>query len=421
MIAVPFIYFTILAMWLMIRYGGINISAFLALIYAFSAFNSILVDIFNVYNIHGVCAKQSIDIMAIFFYCGLLTLSILPFRYIHTSANTKINVQKRWVIDLMSWILIFTFIITTYHQLKNSDSNMFMNLKEVRDQVYIEEDKPKVTTLQWLLELPAALFAQFSPIAILIYFINIIHHKKSLYFNLLLLMSSLTPIVQAINIAGRTQPTYWVLSYTMLYIFLRPMMDRKMRRKSLLPLWIVGTVILSFIILVSIARFRVSNVLEDGALYKSLLAYTGESFINFNDYFVNYSARDIHLDRIFPLTNYFIVHPGWQLNDYRDMIWCASGRNIGVFFTFLGDLMIDLGRKGMVVYVTLFVILSNTLCKHAFHNNYISLSRILIILMLVLVPLQGVFYYSFYKVDVGFYIVGTIFLSFILKNKFIFK
>lgn len=234
-------------------------------------------------------------------------------------------------------------------------------------------------------------------------------------------MSSLTPIVQAISIAGRTQPTYWVLSYTMLYIFLRPMMDRKMRRKSLLPLWIVGTVILSFIILVSIARFMVSNVKEDGAMYKSLLAYTGESFINFNDYFVNYSARDIHLDRIFPLTNYFIVHPGWQLNDYRDMIWCASGRNIGVFFTFLGDLMIDLGRKGMVVYVTLFVILSNTLCKHAFHNNYISLSRILIILMLVLIPLQGVFYYSFYKVDVGFYIVGTIFLSFILKNKFIFK
>ena len=47
MIAVPFIYFMILAIYLIRKNKGIDISAFIVMIYAFSAFMSILLDSFG--------------------------------------------------------------------------------------------------------------------------------------------------------------------------------------------------------------------------------------------------------------------------------------------------------------------------------------------------------------------------------------
>jgi hypothetical protein len=158
------------------------------------------------------------------------------------------------------------------------------------------------------------------------------------------------------------------------------------------------------------------GIANDTGAFDSLLAYSGQSFVNFNYFFTQYSASSIHLDRIFPLTNYFIWHPGWNLEDYRDLIWSDSGLNIGVFFTFLGDLLIDLGHFGMIIYVLLFYLLTTLVCRSANNDGTICLSRLLIVLMLFLIPLQGIFYYSFYKINTGYFIVGTLIVCWVLSH-----
>ena len=154
----------------------------------------------------------------------------------------------------------------------------------------------------------------------------------------------------------------------------------------------------------------------DTGTFDSLIAYSGQSFVNFNYFFCNYQLRSVHFDRIFPLTNYFIIHPGCNLGDYRDMIWSDSGLNIGVFFTFLGDLLIDLGNLGMWIYTIIFFCISNYVCRTANQDGTIRLSRLLIILILILIPLQGVFYYSYYKTNIGYFVVGTLIISWILSH-----
>ena len=72
MIAVPFIYFTLLAIYLVRKNGGVDISAFLVMIYAFSALMSILLDVYNVYEINGVYEKIAISPVATFTYCAWL-------------------------------------------------------------------------------------------------------------------------------------------------------------------------------------------------------------------------------------------------------------------------------------------------------------------------------------------------------------
>ncbi len=416
MIAVPFIYFTLLAIYLVRKNGGVDISAFLVMIYAFSALMSILLDAYNIYEINGVYEKISISPLATLTYCALITLAVIPFRKIRSLDLREIDIQKGWIIDLLSWVLIFTFFITIFNTFTHLDTILQSDLKDVRDEVYSNTEQVKLTGIQWLLALPETLFSQFSPIAILLYFANVANNRKSTLFNWLLLLSSLTPVVKAVLIAGRTQPIYWFLSFMALYIFFRPLMDRRQRRKALIPFAAFGGVVGLFIAAVTIARFTIVGTANDTGAFDSLLAYSGQSFVNFNYFFCEYSARGIHLDRIFPLTNYFIWHPGWNLEDYRDLIWADSGLNIGVFFTFLGDLLIDLGHLGMIIYVVLFYLLTTLVCRSANNDGTICLSRLLIVLMLFLIPLQGIFYYSFYKINTGYFVVGTLLICWVLSH-----
>lgn len=417
MIAVPFIYFTLLAVYLIRRNKGIDISAFLVMVYAFSALMSIVLDIFEVYGFNGVYEKIPVSPVATITYCALITLAVIPFRRINSLDLRAVDMQKYWLVDLFSWVLIFTFFITLFNTFTHLDVILQSDLKDVRDEVYGNTEQVKLTGIQWLLALPETLFSQFSPVAILLYFANIANNRKSTLFNWLLLLSSLTPVVKAVLIAGRTQPIYWLLSFLALYIMLRPLLDQQQRRKALMPFAVFGGIVGLFIAAVTIARFAIADIADDTGAFDSLVAYSGQSFVNFNYFFCEYSARGIHLDRIFPLTNYFIWHPGWNLEDYRDLIWDDSGLNIGVFFTFLGDLLIDLGHFGMVIYVLIFYLVSTLVCRSSNHEGTISLSRLLVILVLFLIPLQGIFYYSYYKINTGYFVVGTLMLCWVLSHR----
>lgn len=416
MIAVPFIYFTLLTIYLVRKHGGIDISAFMIMIYAFSAFCSILLDVFGIYGMNGVCEKIPISPLATVCYCGLITLAILPFSTINSNGIQKIELQKEWLVDVLSWVLIITFFTTLLSIFSNLEVVLHSDLKEVRDDVYENTEEVKLSGIQYLLALPEALFSRFSPVAILFYYINIAQKRKSTLFNWVLLLSSLTPVIKAVLIAGRTQPIYWFLAFFALYIFFRPMLDKEQRRQALFPFAFFGTIVALFIAAVTIARFTTIGISHDTGTFDSLLAYSGQSFINFNNFFCNYTFHSVHFDRILPLTNYFIMHPGWNLDDYRDMIWSYSGMNIGVFFTFLGDLLVDLGYMGMFIFVILFSLLSTWVCKSANNEGTIMLSRLLIILVLLLMPLQGIFYYSYYKVNMGYYIVGSLIYCWMLSH-----
>lgn len=416
MIAVPFIYFILLAIYLIRRNRGLDISSFIVLVYAFSAFCSIILDIFNLYDVYGVYEKTEISPLATLCYCTLITLAILPFRHIQSSKIKDINLQNEWIVDALSWVLIITFFTTIISSFSMLDAVLHSDLRDVRDDVYVN-DQQKLTGFEWFIALPEALFSQFSPIAIFLYFTNVTKGRKSTLFNWLLLLASLTPVVKAILIAGRTQPIYWFLALSALYIFFRPIMSKEQRYKALMPFTIVGVVVGLFVAAVTMARFAAGDVANDTGTFDSLITYSGQSFVNFNHFFCNYQVHDIHFDRLLPLTNYFIWHPGWNLNDYRDMIWSYSGMNIGVFFTFLGDLLIDLGHLGMVCYVLIFFLISSYVCRTAIQDDTISLSRMLIVLVLYLMPLQGIFYYSYYKTNIGYFIVGTLVLCWILSHR----
>lgn len=414
MILIPFIYFIALFIYLRYKNKGIDLSAYLALLYAFVSFFAILIDVQGLYDTNGVCEKTPITFGATFSYCALLTISIVPFSRLQSTTLKSITITKPRLMDFVSWGLIATFILTFIVLSSDVYVALTSDLQEVRSMVYAEDDRADISGLKWWLMLPNTLFSQFSPIAILFFYINVTQSRKSTLFNYILLASSITPILSAILIAGRTQIIYWLLSYLMCFFLFRNQMGAEQRKIIVRPFVILAGVFVLFFASVTLARFA-SNTLDSNTdIFNSIVAYTGQPFINYNNFFNNYFCPKVSFNRIFPVSHYFIFDPDWTLDSYRDFILTKTGMNIGIFYTFLGDLMVDLDKIGMIMFVLLFAIAVTYLSRRE-EDDSIPIYRMLLVQLLMLIPLQGIFYYSFHRVDVGYYIIGTILLSLFFK------
>lgn len=399
------------------KHGGIDVSAFLTLLYAFMSFFAIIIEIRGVYDINGVCERTPITFGAVFSYCALLTLSIIPFSRLRSTSLKNITITKPQLMDFVSWGLIVTFFLTLAMLFSDIYTALTSDLSEVRSMVYGDDEGHHVSGLRWWLLLPNTLFSQFSPIAILFFYINVSQSRKSKLFNYMLLASSITPILSAILIAGRTQIIYWLLSYLLCFFLFRNQMNAEQRRIVVRPFLVFAGAFVLFFASVTLARFTSNTLDSDTNTLNSVIAYTGQAFINYNNFFNHYICHKISFNRIMPVSHYFVIDPGWTLKNYRAQIMSQTGMNIGVFYTFLGDLMVDLSKVGMTIFVLLFAGISTFLSRQE-EDNSIPIYRMLIVQLLILIPLQGLFYYSFHRVDVGYYIIGTLILSYFFKYTF---
>lgn len=329
----------------------------------------------------------------------------------------NITITKPQLMDFVSWGLIVTFFLTLAMLFSDIYTALTSDLSEIRSMVYGDDEGHHVSGLKWWLLLPNTLFSQFSPIAILFFYINVSQSRKSNLFNYLLLASSITPILSAILIAGRTQIIYWLLSYLLCFFLFRNQMNAEQRRIVVRPFLVFAGAFVLFFASVTLARFTSNTLDSDTNTLNSVIAYTGQAFINYNNFFNHYICHKISFNRIMPVSHYFVIDPGWTLKNYRAQIMSQTGMNIGVFYTFLGDLMVDLSKVGMTIFVLLFAGISTFLSRQE-EDNSIPIYRMLLVQLLILIPLQGLFYYSFHRVDVGYYIIGTLLLSFFFKYTF---
>ena len=112
------------------------------------------------------------------------------------------------------------------------------------------------------------------------------------------------------------------------------------------------------------------------------------------------------LRRIFPFTSDLLLGQ-LDLLDYRNLILYNTGLGIGTFVTFLGDIFIDIGIIGLVIYVFLYHYLAKRI---VIGDNY-NISNIMCLGMVYIIPLHGLFYYSAYQSKVTFCMVLTFILA----------
>ncbi len=399
---IPCIYFSLLFFVLLRKHKGMDISAFLAAVYAFSAFCSIPTYILQLRDWQEMIPV--IHALPTFAYCTLITICILPFSWLHTENITSISKPNSKIFEVFSGVMIFTFFITLI--------NLFPDIKlaiqsgdwkEIRSSIYFDETS-SLSGWRYIMAIPETLLSPCSPIMLIFFFYSVCFLNHSRFYNLLLLCASTTPILPAILIAGRTQIIYWFLNGLVTFFLFKPWIKRE-QLKFLLTLSVIFVSIgVIYTTYVAISRWKETN---DTA--EMLLLYAGEPFLFFCDFFDNYTYYSPHWQRLFPFTHYFILKQNIDLFEYREQIESMTGMNIGIFYTFLGDIMVDIGKIGMIAYVIIFSTLTRVVTK-AQTDSY-PFYRILLLMICIIVPLDGLFYYSFHTVRMSYYIIWTGILS----------
>ncbi len=260
---------------------------------------------------------------------------------------------------------------------------------------------------QWIL----GHFSDFYLLLLVFFFYSVTYLKNKAIFNALLLVSSLTTIVNGLMSGGRTQMIYWILVFISCFIYFRKDMPATQRKK--VTRFSVVLFSLFVVYLAAVTIFRFQNAFSGATEYAevfSLLDYSGQIFLNFNDFFSNLQHNDFTIARIFPFTYDWIHDTNFDLVVYKRSI----KMDIGIFSTFLGDFYIDIGIIGTVLYAMVFIPAAFFVQRSIIPASK-KFQQVLLFFLLFQVPLNGLFYYSLYNKTAMISVIGTIIISLMFK------
>lgn len=410
MIYIPFIYFSLLSLLHYKRNKTLNVGSFLLALYTVSSFLSIILFKSTYLNYH----LSEIKLCSVIYYCTILTLFFLPFlsrKHVPVPNIVKPN-------SALFILVSFFFIII----------NIIAIILSFKYTVFILTHNPGAFKIGGTLLLKKLgygidifdkigfyIFGHFSDFYILIlffFFYSITYLNNSRSFNIILLFSSMSTIINGLNTGGRTQMIYWIVMFISLFIFFKAHMPKNVKR-YVFKIFIFFISIFS-VYFIGVTIYRFSNNYSPGIVHQELLSiidYAGQSFLNFNDFFTKFHDHQYTLARIFPILHDVLSSSKFDLNEYR----ISLPMNIGVFSTFLGDLFIDVGIAGTIIYLIVYLFLFYVTQKN-YTKGSKQFHQVLIYFMLFQIPLNGLFFYSLWNKAATISIIGTIGIYFLFKE-----
>lgn len=391
--------------------GAINIGQYILIFYIFSIFITyFLADPFRVFSIE-----------ASLFFLVILLLFIIPILSFRSDIIKKITLSRTKLFKIICNIFILLgifsyiyFVPVVFKLLQSDVAAVVLRTDMVGGQSYYE------TGIFYFI---ITYFCQFYPIVLIFYFYSVAFTDNSKIFNRLLLFSSTSYIINVLSSIGRDGFILWLMSYLFAYIifnkFLNPVQKKKQKK---LLFGMVG-IALTVLVPITLSRFFNNDVNYGNTTlqgFGSILEYAGQQFGNFNTFFNNIkNPEEIgSLNNLFPIMNI-----GSESNS-GDFLGTAADRHfkygldINVFGTFLGNFFLELGKWGTFLISLIYFISAMFIFNK---RTNISLGRILLITLFCQIPLHGIFYYKLGYTVSNFYMISVLFMSYLLRGKYILK
>lgn len=231
---------------------------------------------------------------------------------------------------------------------------------------------------------------------------------------ILLAFASLSYVVYILAYVGRDGVVYWLMTAGALFVVFRPHMQARQRSLLLAFGAAAGALMLLPFIAITLARFA---DWDHGAGW-SILEYFGQQINTFSDYSSIERPMTLGVAN-FPMfvgaacSVVGIDCENWEyLKDIIFDQYLAQGKEPWLFGTFVSDFVGDFGQLGALVAISLFAVLCRLACGRADGRRPMTLSRLLLIVFLFLVPYWGVFYFRFSIIN-GFIVVNLAFVLFV--------
>lgn len=401
----PFIYF----LWLYIkqgrRYSFLSVGNAVLLIYLVSSLFSI-----PLYN-YPRFSNVEIGIIPTFLYCALITLCLTPlWKFNSDSIKIIENVEKKSFLRV-GWFFIIVSLIAFAIDFNEIREALFSDLGKLRDMFYNDAYDNVIGGMVWYKYI-LSLVVPFSPIMLLMFFYSISKMSNGIIFNCLLIVASLVMVGQSFLNASRTQVIYWILTVYILYILFRKHLSLKANTAFFVLGSVFGTLLIGYIFLVTVSRFG-----EGADAESSLLTYIGSPFLSFCEVYDHYYfGGELTFDRVFPILTKYVFRNDFNLTVFREMESVRIHTPVNVFFTFLGDALIDFGKLGMVIYAILLYILSN-ICLRRKNQEKITFSQLILFVLIVRQLLLGLFAYVYLTITSSILILGSLSICILFNRK----
>lgn len=388
MIAVPFIYFSILLM-IIIRKHGFDISAGIVALYVTTSLFALLIYRLDLQPLSNI----PINFIPTVVYCLLISICIYPF---YRFSSNKIKYIQMHNLKLFEWIVYIYFIsFVLYMILYIVEIKLILSgdFSEMRRAIY-RGDFSLETQYSGVLKFIATstgFIGNFSFIMLLFFFYSIAFLDKSKWFNGMALLGSLTYVAIGILGIDRSKMFYYILIFVLLFILFYKHFSVKQIKRILLMALVVLSIMLFYIITVTNSRFSKKSEFDSKG---SIIVYAGQPFIFFCDFWDHYSLPDVSTKFFLPATHKYILKDGNGATDHNAEIERKTGKNAGLFYTFLGNFLIDWGILGPFIYCMIFIILTLVFLRRK-QRNSLSFSKLIRLFLLVLVPYFGAILYFY--------------------------
>jgi oligosaccharide repeat unit polymerase len=227
---------------------------------------------------------------------------------------------------------------------------------------------------------------------------------------LLLVCSSFAAVISLLT-ASRTQVVYWAMMFIVIYMLFKNMFSNKLKKLVLTGAIAIGSLGVTYFTIVTIARFENTSL----SAQEGLVSYIGQPYLAFTNVYNHYTFDKITLNRTFPVTSKWVFgDKTFNITDYRERQTNRIGADTNVFYTYLGDAMLDYGKVGMILYSLLFYFICSLFFSST-KKRELSLSKMIVLVLLLRVPTLGLFAYMYASVDYSVLLFGSLFMAFLLK------
>lgn len=399
MIAVPFVFFLLLTFVLYYKKRCFDTSCVVSTLFCATSFFSILMDFFSLRS--GKTFSYDFSYTAPFFFCFYIALGILPLVLFSGPKNSCIRpVNNPFFLKVLAVLCFLYFALNTVLSLDDIMNVLLGDMKALRDALYRGEyESGWISRIPGTIRLPFIFFnmaLSVSWIYIFFAFYCICIQKMPLKYFIFFLLASLNePIVGIVGV-DRSKMTYWIISFLAIYIFFKNHLSPKQNKAIVSIGFILSFFAIIYLSVMTDSRFGAHYYGGVGGSLGGTIVYLGQPYINFCYFFDNIVLSETTSAIYLPFTNTFLFHnPLVGVVNVQQYFSNLTGEHLGVFYTYLGQILVSAGHYVLFAFVCVFFWLSMCLLKRKNLNEF-SLWDSFVYLACASVLFLGIFvhYYS---------------------------
>ncbi len=396
MVYIPLIFFTCLLLYFWKKSGSWTVDVAATSILVLISVCAIVIDAKNLYGEYGI-NEYSYNPLGLFLYCFQWTVVLFAFYYIAKCTIAPFPENKFFLYKIFTLVALGCLLLLLYYQHTDIAEALTSDISEVRSNHYENlENGTQAEGRNILMYLPIVFSTPpMTSVFLLLWFycFTFVHHGK--IWQGIFLLTALLPILLSTMVAGRGSIIYFGIEcYLCLCLFWK-YLSPKQHRWILIVITILGTIIGTWFMFITLTRFNTSGRNPIDSLY----GYAGQHINNFCSFIQYGSNSPFQIGRIFPLTNKLLGN-GFTITQHYTPIEHAIGIPVHVFSSFGGELFLDLGISAFLIFLVGWIILVNRNLKKM---QSISFAMIFIVGILIAFFSKGLFAWPF----IGHYCTGA--------------